>query len=307
MADDTTTPDPDNIVRVVVDREQLDRNRELIYQQVSPPHRIDADLRRTARSIAREMESFKKLIEQAKRHRVHEVLGFASWPAYVADVISTEMGRLPVEDRRQVVGLLAGEGMSQRAIAEATKVSQKTVDRDLDQLSHDDSVVLPDNVIGLDNKTRPAHPPRPDVPKPPEGLPAWEPAAAPEQAAPQPAAARKRLKVPFGDDWMEGRFVTNNRDYPSDPIDQYVQNVASIGQTDKTYPERPELQDYDLHSPLGNTLPWLTGDLDPADPDDTYTARIPDEQEVAATFAKALRAALPRIEELIALLERRAT
>ena len=286
MADDTTTPDPDNIVRVVVDREQLDRNRELIYQQVSPPHRIDADLRRTARSIAREMESFKKLIEQAKRHRVHEVLGFASWPAYVADVISTEMGRLPVEDRRQVVGLLAGEGMSQRAIAEATKVSQKTVDRDLDQLSHDDSVVLPDNVIGLDNKTRPAHPPKPDVPQP----------------AP-PTPARKRLKVPFGNDWMAGRFISDN---PSEEIEQYVQNVASIGRVTRNT-AFPEIQDYDLDTPLGNTLPWLTGDLDPDDPDDTYTARIPDEQEVAATFAKALRAALPRIEELIALLERRAT
>src|SRR5271163_2011139 len=36
-------------------------------------------------------------------------------PAYIADVIGKEMGQLPVADRRQIVGLLAGEGMSNRA------------------------------------------------------------------------------------------------------------------------------------------------------------------------------------------------
>ena len=34
-----------------------------------------------------------------------------------------------VDQRRQVVALLAGKGMSQRAIADAVGVSQKTVDR----------------------------------------------------------------------------------------------------------------------------------------------------------------------------------
>ena len=249
-------------------------------------HRIDRWLRSDARTIAKSMTQFRELIVMAREKRVHEVVGFKSWTAYIADVIGKEMGQLLPDDRRQIVALLAGEEMSQRAIAEAVGVSQKTVDRDLDQLSHDDSVVLPDNTIGLDNKKRPAHPPKPDVPQP----------------AP-PTPARKRLKVPFGNDWMAGRFISDN---PSEEIEQYVQNVASIGRVTRNT-AFPEIQDYDLDTPLGNTLPWLTGDLDPDDPDDTYTARRPDEREQAAKLAKALRAARPRIDELIALLERRAT
>jgi hypothetical protein len=135
---------------------------------------VDAALRSEARTIAASMTRFRELIDTAKTGRIHQALGFTSWTAYIADVIGTDMGSLPVDDRRQIVALLAGEGMSQRAIADAVGVSQKTVDRDLDQLSHDDSVDvdLPATVTGLDNKQRPAHParrkptPKPDVPKP---------------------------------------------------------------------------------------------------------------------------------------------
>ena len=66
------------------------------------------------------------------------MLGFKSWTDYVAEVVGKDMTKLPVDDRRQIVELLAGEGMSQRQIAAAVGVSQKTVDRDLDQVSHND-------------------------------------------------------------------------------------------------------------------------------------------------------------------------
>ena len=58
-------------------------------------------------------------------------------PAYIADVIGKEMGQLPVADRRQIVGLLAGEGMSNRAIADAVGVNEITVRRDKEQVRHD--------------------------------------------------------------------------------------------------------------------------------------------------------------------------
>jgi hypothetical protein len=70
---------------------------------------IDAELRRTARSIADDMLRSKALIAEARERCVHDALGFASWTAYVADVIGKAMGQLPIDDRRQVVALLAGE------------------------------------------------------------------------------------------------------------------------------------------------------------------------------------------------------
>jgi hypothetical protein len=175
--------------------------------------RIDAALRIEARTIAKSMQRFKKLICEAKTKQIHALLGFASWTAYVADVIGAEMKALPVDDRRQIVGLLAGEGMSQRAIADAIKVSQKTVDRDMDQLSHDDSVVLPDKVIGLDNKERPAHPPKPDVPKP---KPAWEPPADPERPLEfSPDEIAKRPWLAPRSEWA--KELPTGKTYPAQP------------------------------------------------------------------------------------------
>ena len=81
------------------------------------PEVIDSELRREARTVAWSMVRFRQLIARAKAKRIHEALGFKSWTAYVADVIGIEMTKLPVDDRRQIVALLAGEGMSQRAIA----------------------------------------------------------------------------------------------------------------------------------------------------------------------------------------------
>jgi hypothetical protein len=105
------------------------------------PHQIDSDLRRKARAIASDMLVFKQLIEKAKTHRVHEALGFKSWPAYVADVIGTQMGQLPIDDRRQIVALLSREGMSNRAIAQAVGVSHPTVIRDKAASEADQEVV----------------------------------------------------------------------------------------------------------------------------------------------------------------------
>lgn len=131
------------------------------------------------------MQRFTPLIERAKNERIHEKLGVKSWTVYIADVIGKEIKALPVDDRRQIVALLAGEGMSNRAIADAVGVNEITVRGDKDevrhdvapadqvQVSHDDSpaeavdaeVVESKPVTGLDGKTYPAKP-KPDVPKP---------------------------------------------------------------------------------------------------------------------------------------------
>ncbi|MED5814480.1 helix-turn-helix domain-containing protein [Mycolicibacterium sp. 050232] len=143
---------------------------------------FDQTLRREARTVAQSMIRFKELIAQAQIQHLHEQLGFPSWTAYIADVIANEMTALPVNDRRRVVALLAGEGMSQRVIAQAVGVSQSTVRDDVAQVSRNYSPdtestgQLPDRSIadaintitGRDGKhyPRPQRRPPGDKPKP---------------------------------------------------------------------------------------------------------------------------------------------
>jgi hypothetical protein len=116
---------------------------------------LDNKIRGYADYVVLHVGEIKKMLAKAKAGQVHITLGYKSWTAYVADALG---GRLQVTEpvRKDIIKVLAGEGMSQRAIAKAVNVSQKTVDRDLDQLSHDDSVDQPDKVVSLDGRRRPA-------------------------------------------------------------------------------------------------------------------------------------------------------
>jgi hypothetical protein len=124
------------------------------------------DARAITDKIRGSMGDLMLLVARAWIGRVWLALGYESWADYIKGEFDRAPLYLPRDERKAVVALLRGQGMSQRPIADAVGVSQKTVDRDLDELSHDDSVVLPNKVIGLDNKERPAHPAKPDVPRP---------------------------------------------------------------------------------------------------------------------------------------------
>jgi hypothetical protein len=126
--------------------------------------RLDKKIRLIFGNISDELDKLAALIAEAKTGSIHVVLGHKSWTAYLASV--AEIGWKDRDDRRKIVALLSGEGMSQRTIGAVVGVSQKTVDRDLDEVSHDDSVDA--EVISLDGKRRPKHPnPKPKLP---EGL-----------------------------------------------------------------------------------------------------------------------------------------
>jgi hypothetical protein len=164
-----------------------------IAKEQASPEALDLRLRSQARTIAESMVEFKELIVTAREGRIHEALGFDSWEAYIADVIQTEMGVLPTEDRLQIVAVLRGDQKSEREIAAIIGVSQKTVNRDLKELSHDDSVDLPAKVIGLDGKERPAHQPKRDrvvVDPKPEPITEPEPSTIHIPATIEDAAAR---------------------------------------------------------------------------------------------------------------------
>lgn len=121
--------------------------------------RLDKRIRLMGTTMRDNLVKIEALLIEAKAGQIHLTLGHKSWTAYLADALG---GRLEMntETRRTVVELLAGEGMSQRAIAGAVGVSQKTVDRDLDKVSRDDSPQRaagrrPDKVTGLDGKKHP--------------------------------------------------------------------------------------------------------------------------------------------------------
>jgi hypothetical protein len=120
--------------------------------------RLDKRIRLMAATARENLAKIAMLVDEAKAGQIHEALGFPSWTAYLADALGGQL-ELSTDTRRAVVELMAGEGMSQRAIATAVGVSQKTVDRDLDKVSHGDSPE-PAPVTGLDGKTytRPATP-----------------------------------------------------------------------------------------------------------------------------------------------------
>jgi hypothetical protein len=104
----------------------------------TPEERLDRQLRMGARLFDRAWGDLEPLIAEARARGIHKHVGFKSWPAYIADVAHREMPNVSrcVEQRRHVVAILAGDGMSQRAIADALGVASKTR-----QLRPDDHVV----------------------------------------------------------------------------------------------------------------------------------------------------------------------
>jgi DNA-binding transcriptional ArsR family regulator len=98
--------------------------------------RLDKRLRLMAGTARDNFEKVGRLIDEAKQGRIHDVLGFKSWTAYLADAVGGQL-QLSGDSRAAMVSMLAGEGMSVRAIATATGVSKSTVSRDLEQVSHD--------------------------------------------------------------------------------------------------------------------------------------------------------------------------
>ena len=96
---------------------------------------LDGRIRRLAKQAGEQLVQVGRLLDEAQAGQVHETLGFPSWTAYVADALGGQL-QLSGEARQAMVALMAGEGMSERAIAQATGASKTTVHRDLKQVVH---------------------------------------------------------------------------------------------------------------------------------------------------------------------------
>ena len=91
-----------------------------------------------------------QLIREAYTSRTWAVLGYGSWDAYCTAEFGETRLRLPREERQEVVASLRDSGLSTRAIASATAMSEATVRRDLSSTASNDAVA---SVTGVNGKT----------------------------------------------------------------------------------------------------------------------------------------------------------
>lgn len=109
-------------------------------------------IRLTASTIRERWDRLVQLVEQAKAGEVADVLGYASWTAYLSDVLGGQM-RLAGPERAEWVGYLTGQGMSTRAIAPIVGASPKTVARDRQAEASSAGAPEPAPITGRDGKT----------------------------------------------------------------------------------------------------------------------------------------------------------
>lgn len=122
--------------------------------------RLTERIRIAAANFAEAKAKVLALVDEAKAGQAHVSLGYASWTAYLSDVLSDEPLRLARDERRELVTRLADEGMSTRAIAPIVGASQRTVADDIRSGEQSCSPTEPVPVTGLDGKTYPTPEPR---------------------------------------------------------------------------------------------------------------------------------------------------
>lgn len=91
------------------------------------------------------------LLEQAATGSIHKALGYNSWTAWYSDNVQIDVS--DKSERKMLVTMMSGKGMSQRAIAASLGIGQATVSRDLDAEEAGDSDESPEATEGLDGKS----------------------------------------------------------------------------------------------------------------------------------------------------------
>lgn len=147
------------------DAERLDRRIRMLAE--------------TARDNLVELETtlieLRAVLDEAEAGQIHLARGYASWTDYAADALATFRLELTTETRRQVVRMLTGRGMSQRAIARAVGAGKTMVQRDITE-PRDGQVVHdrpPAATTGTDGKRYPRRRPVGPVAHTTDDRPQW--------------------------------------------------------------------------------------------------------------------------------------
>jgi transcriptional regulator with XRE-family HTH domain len=110
---------------------------------------LDKKIRTASDRLSTTTENLLNLLEEAAAGAIHEALGLPSWTAWFKDAVQINVSDR--FERKELVKMMSGKGMSQRAIAGSLGVSQKTVDRDLEGEEVEEGAT----VTSLDGAERP--------------------------------------------------------------------------------------------------------------------------------------------------------
>ncbi len=128
------------------------------HMNVDDARRLTERIRLAATNYTDAKEKVLALVDEAKVGGAHIALGYKSWTAYLSDVLSDEPLRLARDERRELVGKLADEGMSTRAIAPIVGAHHSTIAADLDRTVGNPTVDPTPTTVrtteGRDGKTR---------------------------------------------------------------------------------------------------------------------------------------------------------
>lgn len=105
--------------------------------------RITERIRIAAHNYTEARTKLMERVQEAKDGKAHVALGYASWTAYLAEVLGEEPMRLARDERQDMVRMLANEGMSRPAIAAVTGVNERTVQRDFKDIRQGETHVSP--------------------------------------------------------------------------------------------------------------------------------------------------------------------
>jgi hypothetical protein len=103
---------------------------------LSDARRLTERIRLMALTVGENIDKLKALVAEAKESESHIALGYASWQAYLADVLGETPMRLERDTRQALVAELTTQGMSTRAIAPIVGVDNATVHRDLGRVAN---------------------------------------------------------------------------------------------------------------------------------------------------------------------------
>jgi predicted transcriptional regulator len=110
---------------------------------------LDKRIRQASARVVDNTAVLLGLLDEAAVGQIHVALGFSSWTAWVKDAV--QVSPADEVERKSLVSLMSGKGMSQRAIASVVGVDQATVSRDLAEERGDADAST--DVTGVDGKT----------------------------------------------------------------------------------------------------------------------------------------------------------
>ena len=116
--------------------------------------RITSQIKAQAKTAKGHLAKLFALVDQAKAGQAWLRTGHKGWTAYLADVLGTDPLDLGTDDRRAVIAYLAGQGMSSRAIGQATGTPHRTAARIAAKATRANGG--PAMVTSLDGRERPA-------------------------------------------------------------------------------------------------------------------------------------------------------